>query len=122
MQLGTFRVTRCATGKRFDFLLLQMASGTSERRHGGILRSHVTRYTFRDQPSTPPVALIAAEVLVLSKQRPRVIECLRGSNFSGFRNRSLLSDDRVTQLAIFSDHLSVPAYVIALVTAKTAGI
>ena len=82
----------------------------------------MTGGAFRYQPSTPPVALIAGEVGMFSQQRPRMIERLGRDNLSGFGNRRFLSDDRVAELAFLPDDLSVPAYVIALVTAKAAGI
>ena len=71
---------------------------------------------------SPGVTLIAAQHRMLSQQRPWMLEFLSRGNFGGFRDRRFLSDDRVAELTIFADHPAVLADVIALVTAKAAGI
>jgi hypothetical protein len=66
------------------------------------------------------VALIAAELRMLSQQRPWVIELFSGRHLCRFGHRRLLADDRMTQLAIPAEHLSFPADVTSVVAAETA--
>lgn len=67
------------------------------------------------------MALIAAELRMLSRQRPWVIELFSCRHLCRFEHPRLLADDRMTELAILAEHLSFPADVISIVAAKTAG-
>ena len=73
---------------------------------------------FRDQPSSPPVTLVATELRMFSPQGPWMVEFLGHFHLCRFRHRHLLTDDSMAKLAVFSDHLAIAADMIPLMAAE----
>ena len=74
--------------------------------------------TFRYQTPPSPVALVATEFSMLSRQRPWMIEFFHRRDLSRLRKISFLPNDRMTKLAILANDFSLSAHVISFMTAK----
>jgi hypothetical protein len=77
MEFRAIGMARNARREWFYLLLLQMTRGTRKHSHWSSRWARMTGSTFRRHPPAAPVALIAAELRMLSQQRPWVIELFR---------------------------------------------
>src|SRR5882672_6559467 len=77
MEFRAIGMARNARREWFYLLLLQMTRGTRKHSHWSSRWARMTGSAFRRHPPAAPVALIAAELRMLSQQRPWVIELFR---------------------------------------------
>ena len=121
MELATGRMTGDTSSGGFATLFLQVALGAGKG-HRGVCRTRMTGGAFPLQAPSSPVALIATELSMLSTKGPWMVEFLDHCDFRRAGDLGFLPDDRMTQLAIFSNNFSFPAHMVPFVAAKATGV
>ena len=121
MEFATGRMTGDARHDGFAILFLQVALGAGKG-HRGVCRTRMTGGAFPLQASSSPVTLIAAELGMLSTKGPRMVEFLHYCDFRRAGDLGLLANDRMAELAIFSNNFSFPAHMVPFVAAKATGV
>ena len=104
-----------------EALLFEMALLTRESHRSG-RRTRVAGGAFPLQPSPSHMTLVAAERGMLSPQFPGMLELLSHFGLCRACNPGFLADDRVAEIAVFAENLSVRAHMFPLVTAEAAEI
>ena len=121
MELTKSRMTGDARHGGFATLFLQVALGAGKG-HRGVCRTRMTGSAFPLQPPSSPVTLIATELSMLSTKGPWMVEFLDHCDFRRAGDLGFLADDRMAQLAIFSNNFSFPAHMVPFVAAKATGV
>ena len=121
MELATGRVTGNTSRGGFATLFLQVALGAGKG-HRGVCWTRMAGDAFPLQAPSSPVTLIATELGMLSTKGPWMVEFLHHCDFRRARDLAFLPDDRMTELAIFSNNFSFPAHMVPFVAAKAAGV